>query len=361
MARPDLTELARALHRDTLEGLNEALEHGTATLVARIGDGERPLVAQMERPHFLLDATLYSSREAMRMELLRNVVAALVGGDPGRLLTEPTPAGDRARLVVSEAYGRDAGRVIRLLEGPPVITPKDAVGLSLATIFQGAPIHDALVVTDAHRLDTDARWDLRELDRPLLFVTGPGHLDSLVASDAPFYGQTQTIRMGVPSIADWGRVLAELNFPLLPSDLDWLLLRTRQRVGTTYDALKRVAPSRSIRTAWSSAVRDAIPRAHNALLLASAVHELAPRLLSAIAQGRKPYPEIPEASNQRVALALRKMRDLDLLEQMKPPVWQVADPLLQHAFVAMVDRDRVRVLQTELSEESAPHFLRHSR
>ncbi len=78
------------------------------------------------------------------------------------------------------------------------------------------------------------------------------------------------------------------------------------------------------------------------------MHVYAPALLLAIAEGRRPYPAIDGAAPARIALALRKLRALDVIEQSKPRVSQIADPLIEHALRALLNRSRMRTMLADM-------------
>ena len=339
MERADLNQLTAQLYGETLAGLDRALGRGTAIMLARVGDGERQLVAQLKRTVVTIDATLYRDRTSLRFELLRAAVENLLAPSPQPVLSEVGPSGDSARLALAEAYGERTEHVMALLERstPP---PHGQLLLSMREVLAGLQDDVVLVVFDAHRLDTDARWDLRELQRPLLLVTRPDHHSTLTGADAPFYGDAQTLTLPTPTPAEWMRALVTIGLRIHPTDLEWLLDRSRGRVATTIDALELAAPERSPRNAWHQAVRRSLPRAHDILALAREIHPYEPTLLLAIAEARQPYKALPEARPARVALALRKMRSLDILEQPAPRAWQIADPLIEHALRSMINSSR---------------------
>jgi hypothetical protein len=341
MERADLNQLIAQLHGETLAGLDRALGRGTAILLARVGDGERHLIAQLRRPIVTIDATLYPDRTSLRFELLRSAVESLLAPSPASALSETGPSGDSARLALAEAYGERTEHVMALLERgtPPA---QGQLLLSIHDVLAGLQDDVALIAFDAHRLDTDARWDLRELQRPLLLVTRPDHHSTLTGADAPFYGGARTLTLPTPAPAQWMRALTTIGLRILPTELEWMVDRSRGRVATTINALELVGPERSPRTAWHQAVYRSLPRAHDILALAREIHPYEPALLLAIAEARQPYKTLPEAPSARIALALRKMRSLDILEQPAPRAWQIADPLIEHAFRSMINSSRVR-------------------
>lgn len=341
MGRADLSHLFTELHGDALAALDRALGRGTAILLARVGDGERQLLAQYQHPAVTIDATLYPDRESLRFELLRRAVTNLLGSDPASVLVDPGPDGDAARLMLAETYGQWTEHVMALIERGAAPAPGQ-LRLSTNDVLAGLDDEVALVVFDAHRLDTDARWDLRELERPVLLVTRPDHHAALTGADAPFYGNVQTVTLRAPGPGEWIRAFTTIGLPMQTIDLEWLLDRSRGRVATTISALELITPEHSPRTAWRQAVTRSLPRAHDILALAREIHAYAPTLLLAIAENRKPYQALPDAPSARVALALRKMRSLDILEQPEPRAWQIADPLIEHALRSMINSSGTR-------------------
>lgn len=354
MERADLNRLIAELHGETLTGLDRALGRGTAILLTHVGDGERDLIAQLKRPFVAIDATLYPDRTSLRFALLRLAVEELLAPSPPSVLSVVGPAGDAARLALAEAYGEQTEHVMALLERetPPT---HDQLLLSIHEALAGLQDDVVLVVFDAHRLDTDARWDLRELQRALLLVTRPDHHAAMTGDDAPFYGNAQTITLPTPTPAEWSRALGTIGQSILPTDLEWLLDRSRGRVVPTINALELVTAERSPRTAWRQAMQRSLPRAYDILALAREIHPYEPTLLLAIAEARQPYKAMPGAPSARVALALRKMRSLDILEQPAPRAWRIADPLIEHALRSMINSRRTRqALGETFDEDQAP-------
>jgi hypothetical protein len=344
MERADLNQLIVQLHGEMLAGLDRALGRGTAILLARVGDGEHQLIAQLKRPIVTIDATLYPDRTSLRFALLRAAVENLLAPSPQSVLSEAGPSGDSARLALAEAYGERTEHVMTLLERrtPPA---QGQLRLSIHDALAGLRDDVALIAFDAHHLDTDARWDLRELQRPLLLVTRPDHHSTLAGADAPFYGDAQTLTFPTSTPAEWMRALTAIGLHTHATDLEWLLDRSRGRVATTISALELVASERSPRTAWRQAVHRSLPRAHDILALAREIHPYEPTLLLAIAEARQPYKALPDAPSARIALALRKMRSLDILEQPAPRAWQIADPLIEHAFRSMINSSHTEDLR----------------
>src|SRR5579875_3693011 len=290
MAEPDLSGLVADLYANTLLELQGALRRGTTILLSRVGDGAGALIAEYRPPVLGVDAVLYPGRDQLRMCLLREAVTRLVDGPPAQVLADLGPRGDAARLDVAGAYGSNAETVVNMLERP--LPANRRMPLSITEVLAGLPETVPLVVFDAHLLDRDARWDLRETDQPLLLITRPDHLPALTGDDAPFYGHANTVELQAPGVREWMSALERVGQKISHTDLEWLLDRTRGRVGTTIRALKLRAAGRSPRTPWRVAVRDSRPRAHDTLLLAREVHAYAPALLLAIAQDMKPYSAV---------------------------------------------------------------------
>jgi hypothetical protein len=343
MAGPDLSSVVRDLHGDALSGLTRALGRGTALLVARVGDGEHQLVEQYDRPLLSIDATLFPDRISVRHQLLRSAAAHLLDREPATVLADLGPDGDAARQALVDAYGSSASHVMTQLQ----LDPKTAFRLSLSDTLAGVEAHMPLVVFDAHRLDLEARWDVRELERPVLLVTRPEHLNVLTGQDAPFYGQTQSITLRAPGAREWMRALAGAGHKIQPTDLEWLLDRSRGRVGTTMAALRLKTSRESHRTAWRRAVQNTVPQAHELLALARAIHADAPALLLALAEGRQPYTAIPDAPSQRIARAMAKLRELDIVERPERNVSQIADPLIDDAFRSMLNSSRMQMASAD--------------
>jgi hypothetical protein len=338
MAGSGLSSAIRDLHGDALAGLTRALGRGTALLVARVGDGERELVEQYDRPFLAIDGTLLPDRTSVRRQLLRSAVTHLLEREPATALIDLGPDGDVARQALAEAYGPSVGQVMTQLQPDPKI----ALRLSPTDALAGIEAHVPVVVFDAHRLDYEARWDVRELERPVLLVTRPEHLAALTGQDAPFYGHTQTITLRAPQVGEWMRALDRAGYKIQPTDLEWLLDRTRGRVGTTMTALRLKTSQQSHRAAWRRAVQNTVPQAHELLALVRAIHADAPTLLLALAEGRQPYTAIPEAPSQRIARAMTKLRELDVVERPERNVSQIADPLIEHALRSILNSSRMR-------------------
>ncbi len=338
MAEPNLSGAIGALYEDALAGLSRALSGGTALLVSRVGDGERLFLEQYHRPLLTIDATLFPGRTSFREQLLRTAVNRLLGREPSAVLGDLGPDADAARQTLVEAYGSSSSHVMIQIENGTT----GRLRLSLSETLAGVEAHVPLVVFDAHRLDLDARWDVRELERPVLLVTRPEHVRGLTAQDAPFYGQTQTIMLRAPGVREWMRALDGVGHRIQPTDLEWLLDRTRGRVGTTMSAVRLKTSQISYRTAWRAAVQNTFAQAHELLALARAVHSDAPTLLLALADGRQPYKAIPDAPSQRIARAMAKLRELDVVERPERNVSQIADPLVEHALKSMLSSNRMR-------------------
>ena len=336
MGRADLNQVVGELYRDALAGIERAIGRGAAILLAHVGDGERELLEHYPRPFIPIEATLYPDRDAVRFQLLRESVRTLTApADPLTALRDTGPGGDSTRLALAEAYGGRAGHVAAMLErdSPPT---HDQLRFSIDEVLGRTPDDVPIVVFDAHRLERDARWDIRELERPLLLVTRPDHR-GLTSEDAAFYAQAQTVSLRSPGPPEWMRALANVDLQMHTADLEWLLERCRGRVGTTTSIIEGMVGERSPRDAWRQAVRRSLPWAYETLALARELHSYAPSLLVAIAQARKPYTVVRDAASARIALALRKLQRLDIIEQPVPRTWRIADPLLEGALIHLAD------------------------
>jgi len=173
-------------------------------------------------------------------------------------------------------------------------------------------------------------WELRDLANVgvrLLLLTTPEHHERMQGTDAPFYGMSTYVEMAPLALPTWTQKLTTD-----PERLAELLRQTRYRTALTLEILERHQqhPSPDIGTAWFRAVdaRDAEARA--VLSISRSIHQLAPRLLVGLARDEPPYARSAERSD-RIALALRRLRELDLVEQPEPRRWQIADPLLRAA------------------------------
>ena len=328
---------------ELLDTLERRLSERPVLLVGPVGSGSRQIarvVVQQAEMHVILNpGTAGGDYEALVADALRQIVRQIVtktveqlGVEPLEIsqLNEDTPRADQVRLHLANRFGPDTEAVIAISQGAP------AAEWYLERALTALPSGSRLVLLEAHRLTPEpALWELRQLANDgglqILFSTRPSHVAQLTGSDSALYGDVWTVELTPPPINRWAKVLSAHGHPLHPDDLEWLIGRTRGRPATTIGVLDRQNKSTSIKTAWHQAVRANIARADDVRRLAGAVHPYAPRLLQAIARGEAPYGAIEDAPSQRIARALTRLRDLDLIEQPQPRRWEIADPLLAAA------------------------------
>ncbi|MCA1681301.1 MAG: hypothetical protein LC777_21325 [Actinobacteria bacterium] len=126
--------------------------------------------------------------------------------------------------------------------------------------------------------------------------------------------------------------------PLHPDDLRWLTDLTAGDPDVTLEALRNDA--KNTRRGWRACVQARQVILDVVLEAARAAHPLGPRLLVAVARGEPPYPAVPDAKPARIAHALRRLRDHDLVYQPKARTWRLADPALAAALRQPVTRAR---------------------
>ncbi len=335
--------------------LRTRLEGGPVLLIAPVGAGADDLaLAEAERAKnaVLLQPTVGS----VPADVIASAVAQIVhriepagvdgfGGD--------APRAWRARLGLARRYGSDAAKALDVARGAPPDgwTLADALG-ARAVSESVAPV--LMSITNAHRLPEPLLWELRDLANAgharVLATTHREHMAALLGHKGPLYGNVTDIELPRLRAADWARKLAE---PIPPAELQSLLAHTRARAASTLEVLAFSEPGRSVLSAWPRAVNARRSEAENVLNLAAGLHVYGPRLLIAIASGAAPYGAIAGASSQRVARALAKLRDMDLIEQEVPRTWQIADPVLRGALLVHTRVWTPRVLLPERRVEVA--------
>jgi hypothetical protein len=132
-----------------------------------------------------------------------------------------------------------------------------------------------------------------------------------------------------------------------PHDLRWLTDQTAGSPDVTLEALRHDA--KNVGRGWSACVDARRVVLDVVLDAARAAHPLGPRLLVAIARGEAPYPAVPGAQPARIAHALRRLRDRDLIYQPEARTWRLADPALAASLHTETDVDPVRQDGTRVS------------
>jgi hypothetical protein len=194
-----------------------------------------------------------------------------------------------------------------------------------------------LVVHDAHLLGERwagrALWSLRaraaEAAPPgMLLLTRPWRT-GMTDPEAAFFGFARRLELPVPTEADWARALSQAGRAVHPHDLRWLTEQTVGDPDVTLEALRNDA--KNVRRGWRTCVDARRVVLDVVLDAARAAHPLGPRLLFAVARGQPPYAAVPDAKPARVAHALRRLRDHDLVYQPEARTWRLADPALAAA------------------------------
>jgi hypothetical protein len=325
-----VTPRVEDLHAGLRSLLAERIGGGeTVLLAARAGMGSDALAAAVlhEEAGFMLDTLAGGADMAMLAHALTRQVIASLQPLPLRALSEPGREAEQARVQLARHYEGDLAVALLSAASP---TEAAAIGWTITRALGPLPGNPLLVVMDAHRVPAAGLWELRELAGRgirLLLLSSPERRARLDGRDAPFYGMGVSIEMPTVSRVVWQTKVGGL---LSGDALGELLRATRYRTALALEILDRHAGrggERPIASAFSEAVDARVGQAREVLNLAHSVHELAPRLLLALAAGEPPY-KLHAARSDRVALALRHLRDHDLIEQQRPRSWQIADPLL---------------------------------
>jgi len=320
------------------EWIHASLDQRPVLLIAPVGAGAEDLArAELERAEqpVWLEPTVGADSQQLIAATVTQIIARLGFAGSGAM----DGASPRARTRLVERYGASAADALAIAQGNPTR------GWTLADAI-GRPEDDpeavpTIAVASAHRLPEPMLWELRDLANrgrvTTILTSHREHLERLTGMRAPLYGDATTIELFPPDARAWADHLP--GTPL--AELDWLLTRTRARAATTLEVLAYTSGESSLADAWQRAVSARAPEAEIVLNLASGLHPYAPALLGAIARGRPPYAAIPGAASQRIARALAKLRDMDLVEQPQPRTWQIADPLLEHALKARLSQPAV--------------------
>ena len=320
------------LHSGLSDLLVERLELEPVILGARVGMGSDLLAGAILRDGsgFMLDPVASGSDDQLLAEELTREVIASIQSLPVEEIGLSDRTSERARLEIAKYYGSDLTLALSAAAGQG--SDETIKDWTITRALGPEPKGKLLVVRDAHRIGKRTFWELRDLANAgirLLLLTTPEHRRRFHAPDAAFYGMSSYIEMPTLSLVHWSTRFGSWIGPEL---LGELLRQTRYRTAITLEILERheQRPSPDIGTAWFRAVdaRDAEARA--VLAVSRNIHELAPPLLVSLARDEPPYARSSERSD-RIALALRRLRENDLIEQPEPRRWQIADPLLRAA------------------------------
>ncbi len=332
MTTPAIERLYVAL----LSLLTERIATEPLILGARTGMGSPALARELLRTTkgFMLDPLAAGGdSELLTQTLTRNVIASLQPL-PLEALDEPGRDAEQARVQLARHYDGDLAPAIAAATGSGEAALND---WTITRALGPSPGNPLLAVRDAHQLPSTTMWELRELASTsirLLLLTTPEHRSQLNGRNAPFYGMSAYLEMPTLSLADWRKTLGD---QLQVEAVRELLGLTRSRTEITLEVLERHSKHQGenpIEVAFSEAVDARHDQGREVLNLARSIHDLAPRLLLAIATGQAPYAIHNERSD-RVALALRHLRDYGLIEQPRPRSWQIADPLLSTAIARL--------------------------
>jgi len=325
------------MHAGLLEMLRERTGVEPVILSAKAGMGGLDLALCVDEDnHYLLDPVAAGGDTKVLMHKLTCQTIEHLQPLPVQALRDPGRESDAARLDVARYYENDTQEALRAaLELPgPDWTLTRALGPN--------PHEPLVIVRDAHRLPTHMLWELRELAGHrvrLLMLTNDAHRDALNGAEAPFYGNSVWIEMPTLSIMVWKTKLQKEGIQDIAYDsLDALRWHVRHRTAAALEVLERapdVSPA-SLASAWFEAVDARMGEARQLVSLADSIHELAPRLLLALAIGRAPYAALPDERSDRIALALRRLLEHGLVEQPAKREWQISDPLLSAALARLL-------------------------
>ena len=285
------------------------------------------------RNSVLLQPRFDTSSNEMLVSLVAQIVQRIEPGAGGAGGMDGPPT-LRMSMGLARRYGPDASTALEVAQGsvPAGWTLDRAMGLN-AALESLPPLR--IAITNLHRVPRPLVWELRDLvNDGRVFLIATTHRDHLAAEfgeDSPLFGNANIIDLPELDARTWAK---RLSPQLAPSELDFLLQATRSRAASTIEILSVLRPGHSIQSAWFNVLKSRRPEAENVLNLAGGIHSYAPRLLLAIARREAPYGAIAQAPSQRVARALAKLRDMDLIEQPAQRQWQIADPILQGALAS---------------------------
>jgi hypothetical protein len=314
-----------------LEELRAAVAEGPVVLTTRSRGLAEAAVHELapEHPLIAIDPRGAGTIGGLRIDLARALLAVLLERDEiddERVLLD-TPG----RLALGRAFGPRASEALSLAAGSLQST------LSLDDLLSAVPESALVVVHDAHLLSDPwagrALWSLRaraaDPAPPRILLLARPWQTGLTDREAAFFGFARRLELPAPTEAAWARALDEADRPVQPHDLRWLIDQTGGNPDVTLEALRNDA--KNVRRGWRACV-DARRVVLDAVLdAARAAHPLGPRLLVAVASGEPPYPAVPDAKSARIAHALRRLRDHDLVYQPEERTWRLADPALAAA------------------------------
>jgi hypothetical protein len=314
-----------------LEELRAAVAEGPVVLATRSRALAEAAVRDFapEHPLIAIDPRGAGTGGGLRVDLARALLAVLLErdeiGDERVLLDTPD------RLALGRAFGPRAEEALSLAAGSLQSS------LSLDDLLSAVPESALLVVHDAHLLTERwagrTLWSLRaraaEPAAPwMLLLTWPWQT-GVTDREAAFFGFARRLELPAPTEADWARALDEVGRPVQPHDLRWLTDQTGGDPDVTLEALRNDA--KNTRRGWRACVEARQVILDVVLDAARAAHPLGPRLLVAVARGEPPYPAVPDAKSARIAHALRRLRDHNLVYQPEARTWRLADPALAEA------------------------------
>jgi hypothetical protein len=323
------------MHEGLLEMLRERTRVEPVILSAKAGMGGLDLALHVDEDnHYLLDPVAAGGDSRVLIHKLTRQVIESLQSLPVEALRDPGREGDAARLTVARYYEGDTQEALHAaLEVPEsdwtltrALGPNDRVPLVL--------------VCDAHRLPTHLLWELRELAGHgvrLLMLTHDGAPRSLNDVEAPFYGNSVWIDMPTLSLPVW-MVKLEDEVQVPQESLHDMLGQVRYRTAAALEVLGRAEDGESqipLAFAWFQAVDARMGEARLLAGIAENIHELAPKLLLALATGQAPYAAMPDERSDRIALALRRLQSHDLVEQPAKREWQISDPFMSAALARL--------------------------
>lgn len=292
-----------------------------------------------------------SAREAVALAALQNL------GRPAPLVIDPARAGTLAALDTDVARGLlsivtgnpepdlDAGVSPTMLlalqrhadsEAPTVLAAaRNEAVAGLDTLLGLVDSTMAVVVRDAAQLKRrwahDALWAIRgraaDQDAPRLVLLARSH-HRLTDRDDALFGAATTHRLRPPSTT---QVVAALG--LEGPAPAWMT--ASRRLPAVIAAAHRLGAG-DLQAGWDVLVSAASQRVDVFERLAINVHQLGPRLLTAVATGRPPYGSVPGAATALISNALAALREADLITQPAARRWEIADPALAVALSSSV-------------------------